>query len=34
MNVHGQMNKKCLWKKLSRGARGPVLLKSLKTWRK
>jgi hypothetical protein len=31
---HGEVNRKRLWKKLSRGTRGSFLLKWLKTWRK
>jgi len=34
MSERGEVNKKCLWKKLSRGARGALLRKWLKTWRK
>ena len=34
MSDLGEMNRKRLWKKLSRGARGSLLLKWLKTWRK
>jgi hypothetical protein len=34
MRVRGVVNQKCLWKKLSRGKRGSLLVKWLKTWRK
>jgi len=34
MSDQGEMNKKLLWKKLSRGKRGWFLLKWLKMWRK